>query len=113
MSTQRVEEASASRRWVPQFTFGDHVRKIRRELGLSQEEFAQPLGVTKVTYGAWETGRNRPGNIVAVAKRIELSYGVPASWTLGVNDEDRHPDHPNGGSCSVCAPRDLNPEPTD
>ena len=39
-------------------------------------------------------------------------FGVSISYLVG-ESENRHPDHPNGGSCSVCAPRDLNPEPTD
>ena len=72
------------------------MRKIRRELGLSQEDFARPLGVAKVTYGAWETGRNHPADVVAIAKRVELAYGVPAWWTLGLNAEDRRPVGPDG-----------------
>lgn len=96
MSTTAAHTDFGSR-WTPEFTFGDHMRKIRRDLGLSQEDFARPLGVPKVTYGAWETGRNQPADVVAVAKRVELAYGVPAWWTLGLNADDRRPGDPDGG----------------
>ena len=95
MSTTAAH-ADLGTRWTPEFTFGDHLRKIRRDLGLSQEDFARPLDVAKVTYGAWETGRNQPSDVVSVAKRIELAYGVPAWWTLGLNAENRRPGGPDG-----------------
>lgn len=35
-------------------------RKIRQELGLSQDQFAQRLGVQVATLRNWEQGRRRP-----------------------------------------------------
>lgn len=69
---------------VPSWTFADRLRKIRRETGLTQADFAGRIGVGDKAYGAWESGANQPGDIVAVAKRIELAFRVPASWVLGL-----------------------------
>lgn len=75
---------------VPEWTLGDRLRKIRIEGGFgTQAEFAELIGANLQQYGAWESGRNRPRDIVALAKRIELLARVPAEWTLGL-DEDIH-----------------------
>lgn len=81
MSTQTAQ-------WrVPEWTFADRLRKIRTDSGMHQREFAGALGVNPATYAAWESGRNHPqsGQMVAVAKRIELLTQVPATWTLGLD----------------------------
>ena len=67
------------------WTFGDRLRKIRRVVGVSQAEFADRLSQGRQSLAAWESGLNEPRNAVAVAKRIELAYGVPATWTLGLD----------------------------
>lgn len=79
---------------VPQWTFADRVRKIRRDvLRMEQGEFAGLLGVTRQAYAAWESGRNEPRSILAVARRIEEVSGVPAAWVLGI--EGGGPGHPS------------------
>ena len=78
-----------------EWSFGDRLRKIRRVVGASQDDFAAVLEVGKESLAAWELGVNTPRNIVALSKRIELAYGVPAGWTLGIQ-ESPHPD-PDGG----------------
>lgn len=69
------------------WTIGDRLRKVRRSLGLSQEEFGELLGAKKPRYVAWETDRNLPQNLIPLAQRIEvLTAGrVPAAWILGVD----------------------------
>lgn len=52
------------------------------------------LGANPNAYRAWESGRNNPRDIVALAKRIEILTGVPAQWTLGLADGTSTP----GGS---------------
>lgn len=37
-----------------------NIRRLRREKGLSQEQFAQALHVTRQTVSAWERGLSRP-----------------------------------------------------
>lgn len=69
---------------VPEWNFADRLRKIRRDRHLTQEEFAERLGVKPVTFSAWEAGRSRPHDITEIAQTIERVFGVPAAWTLGV-----------------------------
>lgn len=80
--TRSVEE-----RWIPEETFGDRLRRVRRSLGMNQGEFAAKLGtdVGVKALGAWETGSREPRGAVAMARRIELAFGVPASWLLGLD----------------------------
>lgn len=81
---------------VPTWTFGDRLRKIRRDvLALDQHELARELGITKAAYAAWESSRNEPRSILAVARQIELISGVPAAWILGVDQPT--PVDPVGG----------------
>lgn len=72
--------------WTPEWSTADRLRKIRRDTGFSQDEFAAKLGANPNQYRAWESGRNHPRDIVSLARRIELLTGVPAAWTLGLMD---------------------------
>ena len=69
---------------LPQWTLADRLRKIRRDRHMTQDEFADVLGVKAVTLSAWEAGRTRPHDVVELAGEIERRFGVPAAWTLGV-----------------------------
>jgi len=41
-------------------TFGEHVRKHRKEMGLLERELAEKLGVSVTTIKNWELGGKRP-----------------------------------------------------
>jgi transcriptional regulator with XRE-family HTH domain len=69
---------------LPQWNLSDRLRKVRRDNHLTQEEMAQRIGTKAVTLAAWEEGRNRPKDVVALAQAIEREFDVPAAWTLGV-----------------------------
>jgi integrase/recombinase XerD len=68
------------------WNFGDRLRKIRREVGLSQSEFADRINVGHGSLANWESDMSQCRNEVAVARAIEREFGVPASWTLGLDD---------------------------
>jgi transcriptional regulator with XRE-family HTH domain len=70
----------------PTWSFGDRVRKARDTTGLNQKDFASAIGASEGSIATWETGRAKPRDIVAVAKRIEFLTRIPASWTLGIAD---------------------------
>ena len=89
MSTQRIE------RWELDWTFGDRLRKARRVVGVTVEQMAQTVGVSKAAVNQWETGATTPRSVNAVARRIELAYGIPAAWLLG--QESPQPAGPDGG----------------
>lgn len=89
MSTEHVTWDSLD------WTFGDRIRKIRRAVNASQGDFAAALGETRESLSTWESGRvAQPRNVVAIAKRIELAYGVPATWTLGLETKRPGPSGP-------------------
>lgn len=81
---------------VPQWTFGDRLRKARAVAHLDQREFAELLGVKHGSLAGWETDRARPRDLVAVAKRIEMALRIPAAWMLGVDNDQPLPEPPGG-----------------
>ena len=93
---------------MPEWTFGDRIRKIRRELRLNQVEFADAIGRGDKAVAAWESGTNAPEDIVSVAKRIQVRFGVSAAWVLGID-----PPPPAGPGSTVRARRDSNSQPSD
>jgi transcriptional regulator with XRE-family HTH domain len=75
----------ADHAWLPTWTLGDRLRKIRRELGLSQGEFANRLSQNPKSYSSWESDQAKPRELVAIAQQIENVTGVPAAWVLGLD----------------------------
>lgn len=61
--------------------FSDKVRKLREGAGLTQEELAKKLGVSRPAVGMWESKRSRP----RLDKMNQLAdlFGVPVSELLG------------------------------
>lgn len=70
----------------PTFSFGERVRKVRRESGMTQAEFAEKLGVGRQAYAAWEVDKNQPPRMVEVAEKLEDLTGVAREWFLGWAD---------------------------
>lgn len=50
-------------------TLGENLQRLRKEQGLSQEDVAQALFVTRQTISKWETDKAEPGvdNLKALA----------------------------------------------
>lgn len=50
------------------------IRTIRKTLGLSQERFAQKLGVSFATVNRWEKGRSKPtGLSVGILESVRMA----------------------------------------
>ena len=62
-------------------TIRERLIQLREEAGLSQEEMAAKIGVSRSTVRGWETGVNLPG-ASALIKIAEL-YGVPIDYLFG------------------------------
>lgn len=69
---------------APEWTLGDRLRKVRRSRRLSQVEFARLLNESEKSIANWESDLSRPRDVVALAKKVQATYGVPADWLLGV-----------------------------
>ena len=53
------------------------VRRLRRQLGMTQEEFAHALGITVGTVNRWENGRFRPSKLArATILEFARRHGV-------------------------------------
>lgn len=58
---------------------GSHISLLRRQLGMTQEEFAHALGVTVSTVNRWENGHIEPSRLARRALRdLEARLGARA-----------------------------------
>ena len=53
---------------------GENIRKIRTEKGLTQDELAELLCVTRQTVSSWETGRSEPS--IDMISELSKAFGV-------------------------------------
>lgn len=60
---------------VPVFSLGERIRKAREDLGLSQQQFADLLGIDRKTVSNWEGMRNHPryGDLMLIASAADVS----------------------------------------
>lgn len=65
--------------------FGDILRQLRRERGLSQDEMAVLLGTTKQVISRYETKQRVPR--LSVVAQFASKLGVPLSLLTGENEE--------------------------
>lgn len=68
----------------------DALLELRRDLGLSQEEFAQKLCVTRQAVSRWETGDAVPS--IDNLKLLSELYGLPMEYFL--KDSMEEPERP-------------------
>lgn len=68
---------------------GTHIRRIRTERRMTQEQLAEKLYVTRQAVSAWETGKAQPDveTLAQIAEALgvevtEVIYGVPQSQNL-------------------------------
>lgn len=54
------------------------IKKIRNELGLTQQEFADIIGIARGNIGAYEVGKNAPSD--AVISLICTKFNVNERW---------------------------------
>lgn len=72
---------------VPQWSFGDRLRRARLNAEMSRAEVADRLGVPTRRYTGWEADQFRPRDLVAVAQAMSVITGVSTEWLLGLDDE--------------------------
>ncbi len=62
--------------------FGDKVKKLRVDRGLTQTAFAQRLGMRKSIISAYESQMRMPSLEMLI--KIALEFSVSVDWLLGV-----------------------------
>ena len=63
---------------APEEQIGVAVRYLRQQLGMTQEELAQSLGITVGTVSRWEKGRFRPSRLArALIVEFARTHNVP------------------------------------
>ena len=78
------------------------VRNLRRQLNLTQEDFAARVGVSVITVHRWETGQSRPRRLaLASLRKIETEFArqaaraqassQPPTWLSEEHDSIDHP----------------------
>jgi len=66
--------------------FGDRLRQMRKEMGLSQEEFAKKLGTSKQVLSRYETNQRAPK--ITLAREYAEKLGVTLDYMLGDTAEE-------------------------
>ena len=95
-----------------QFTKADRLSKSLAASGVSSQEMATALGVSRNTVSNWVNGRTEPQRRTDLIT-WSLRTGVPIEWIE--TGELKNPPRPSGpgGSDGECATRDSNPQPSD
>ncbi len=60
---------------------GDRLRKLRSEKGISQEEVAKYIGISRTGYNRYESGDIKP---VRKLKELSKLFGVSTDYILGI-----------------------------
>lgn len=71
-------------------TLSDKIFSCRRRLGLSQEQLAEQLGVSRQAVSKWETGEATPE--LGKLAQLAATFGVTADWLL--SEEETMPQTP-------------------
>ena len=71
-------------------TLGQRIAQKRKELGISQENLGERLGVSRQAIYKWESDSAMP----EVEKLVALSglFGVSVGWLLGTEEEPTAPE---------------------
>lgn len=65
-------------------TLGENLKRLRRERGLSQDEVAQKLFLSRQSVSKWENGQAEPG--VENLKTLAKLYGVTVDALVGAEE---------------------------
>ena len=69
---------------------GSFLKELRKEIGITQEEFAEKLDVSSRTISRWETGTNMPD--ISLLVNIAEIFNVSISEIINFGKSEK-PDH--------------------
>jgi transcriptional regulator with XRE-family HTH domain len=64
---------------------GTRIRSVRRERGLTQDDLAEQVGVSRSAVAQWETGRT--GQVTGNLSRIAAALGVAVEYLMEGDDK--------------------------
>ena len=64
--------------------FSERIKKIRKDLSLSQEEFSDKIGISTDVIQKWEKGTSTPR--ISVAKSVAQTLNVPLGYLIGTTE---------------------------
>lgn len=64
-------------------TFYDRIKNLRENIGLTQSQLANRLGVTRAAVNAWEMGISFPST--ALLAELSRLFGVSTDYLLGLD----------------------------
>jgi transcriptional regulator with XRE-family HTH domain len=73
-----TQDAATHSRLVPQWTVGDRLRKARELTGMTQQQWADEIGVSRGTVANYEAERQAPKRPVLLA--WSMAAGVELAW---------------------------------
>lgn len=79
---------------VPPMTLGERLRKLRKDLGMTQEQVAERITpkYTSAAVGAWESGRAKPR--LDVLNQLADIFNVTSNYLLNGDEPERKPVRP-------------------
>ena len=66
----------------PKYELGNRIKRLRKELGISQKELAERIGVSNSRVSNWEQGINRPD--ADILSRLCSALQTSPSLLLGI-----------------------------
>lgn len=66
-------------------TFGERLRELRTDKGLTQKELGEKIGYAQSTVVYWENNENEP--TVTAIKKLCKFFGVSADFLIGLEDQ--------------------------
>ncbi len=70
---------------MTELKFGERIKRIRATQKLTQQAFADKVGVSKATVNSWENNGKFPA--VDTAAKIADAFGVSLDWLCGIEDK--------------------------
>ena len=64
--------------------FSERIKKIRKDMGLNQEEFSDKIGISTDTIQKWEKGTLTPR--ISVAEKVANALEIPLGYLIGTTD---------------------------
>lgn len=86
--TTMIKEKDINSKKAKPLSLGAKLRELRLRDGMSQEQFAERLDISRSAVAKWESGAGTPEteNLIVIAKEFSVSL----DWLLSINQETYH-----------------------